>query len=75
MKLAEYDLKERGPGDVYGTKQSGYSDLVLADISNISLVHKAKNAVDEFTKNFTINNFPALKKAVEELQVEQIAKD
>jgi ATP-dependent DNA helicase RecG len=75
MKLAEYDLRERGPGDLYGTKQSGYSDLVLADISDISMVHRAKQAVEEFTKNFTIKNFPVLKKAVEELQVEQISKD
>ena len=32
FKLAEVDLKLRGPGDMMGTKQSGMLDLKIADI-------------------------------------------
>jgi ATP-dependent DNA helicase RecG len=32
--IAEEDLKMRGPGDIYGTKQSGVMDFKIADIVN-----------------------------------------
>lgn len=33
FEIAEVDLKLRGPGDMYGTQQSGILDLKIADIS------------------------------------------
>jgi ATP-dependent DNA helicase RecG len=32
--VAEYDLKRRGPGEVYGTRQSGLLNIRFADISD-----------------------------------------
>ena len=32
FEIARFDLANRGPGDVVGTRQSGIPDLVLADI-------------------------------------------
>ncbi len=34
FKVAEVDLKLRGPGDIFGTKQSGFPELKYADVVN-----------------------------------------
>ncbi len=34
FKVAEVDLKLRGPGDIFGTKQSGFPELKYADVIN-----------------------------------------
>ena len=38
--IAESDLKLRGPGDIYGTRQSGLLDLKLADLSQDETIVK-----------------------------------
>ena len=40
--LAERDLQQRGPGEFLGTRQSGYADLKMANLSNIRLIEKAR---------------------------------
>jgi ATP-dependent DNA helicase RecG len=43
FKIAEIDLKLRGPGDIFSTKQSGFPDLKYADIVNdLDLLTQAK---------------------------------
>ncbi len=39
--IAESDLKLRGPGDIYGTRQSGLLDLKLADLAQDEAIVKA----------------------------------
>jgi ATP-dependent DNA helicase RecG len=41
--LAEKDLEQRGPGDFLGTRQSGFSELKLADLTDLRLIEKARN--------------------------------
>lgn len=75
LKLAEYDLKLRGPGDLYGTQQSGYTDLQLADITNYRQVHEAKEAVEIVTTNYKINNLPKLQQIISQYELDQISRD
>ena len=50
FKLAEYDLEERGPGQIYGKLQSGALDLRLINIHDLSLVKQAKTAAEQILK-------------------------
>jgi ATP-dependent DNA helicase RecG len=40
--LAERDLENRGAGDFLGTRQSGYSELKLASLTDVKLIEKAR---------------------------------
>ena len=40
--LAEKDLQQRGPGDFLGTRQSGFLDLRMANLTDIRLIEKAR---------------------------------
>ena len=42
FKLAEKDLEIRGPGQFLGTRQSGYTQLKLASITDLELIEKAR---------------------------------
>jgi ATP-dependent DNA helicase RecG len=40
--LAEKDLEQRGPGEFLGTRQSGFTELRLATLTNLQLIEKAR---------------------------------
>jgi ATP-dependent DNA helicase RecG len=65
-QLAEIDLKLRGAGDIYGTQQHGFMQLKVADLTDISLVKRTKEAaLHVFEK---IDNYPKLKNIVNTLK-------
>ena len=43
FKLAEEDLKLRGPGEFFGTRQSGLPDLRMAKLSDVGLLEAARH--------------------------------
>jgi len=43
FKLAEEDLKLRGPGEFFGTRQSGLPDLRMAKMSDVAILELARN--------------------------------
>jgi ATP-dependent DNA helicase RecG len=47
FQLAELDLKQRGPGQFLGTRQSGYTELQLAEITDLGLIEKARRAAQQ----------------------------
>ena len=43
FRLAEEDLKLRGPGEFFGTRQSGLPDLRMARLSDVAILEAARN--------------------------------
>ena len=43
FRLAEEDLRLRGPGEFFGTRQSGIPELKMARLSDVNLLEKARN--------------------------------
>lgn len=56
FKLAEFDLKYRGPGDFIGVRQSGLPDFKMAEFTNVEMLDKAKNCAKQYLKNHPKNN-------------------
>ncbi len=52
FKIAEIDLKLRGPGNIFGTEQSGFPELKHADLINdTQLIIRAKTAAFALIEN------------------------
>ena len=68
--LAEADLEFRGPGEVYGIKQSGYRDeLKVAKLTDYIIIKKSKTAADEIIKiDAELNKFPLIKNRLKKFE-------
>lgn len=62
FKLAEKDLETRGPGEVYGTTQSGMMNLRLAKLTDLTLIKKARTAAAKVAPN--LKQYPNIKDKV-----------
>ena len=68
FKLSEIDLEIRGPGEIYGTAQSGIPDLKMASLTDSKLVEKARSAAQQIIKEDpTVNSYPMLLNKMAEL--------
>ena len=57
FKLAEEDLRLRGPGEFFGTRQSGLPDLRMAKLSDVALLELARKEAERlFTKDRHLTN-------------------
>lgn len=66
FELAEFDLAQRGAGELRGTKQWGISDLGMEAIKNIRMVEAArKEAVKLIENDLNLSQFPLLKRHLE----------
>ncbi len=69
FQLAEEDLRLRGPGEFFGTRQSGLPDLRMAGLSDVALLELARS---EAIKLFQTD--PSLEKAEHCLLAKELAR-
>jgi len=66
FKLAEYDLAQRGSGELSGKKQWGLTDIGMEAIKNIKMVEAARlEATKIIEKDSQLKTFPLLKERME----------
>jgi len=65
FELAELDLQLRGPGEIYGTVQSGLPVFKIAQLSNHELIAQTKKATEIVGPN--LDKYPILKGKIESL--------
>ncbi|MES2214036.1 MAG: ATP-dependent DNA helicase RecG [Patescibacteria group bacterium] len=66
FELAEFDLKQRGVGELYGRKQWGLSDLAMDAIQNLKMVEAAREEATRIIETDpSLSHYPLLKTRIE----------
>jgi ATP-dependent DNA helicase RecG len=68
FKLAEIDMELRGPGEIYGIRQSGIPDLKMANLTDSITIEKARESAKKIIeKDPLLENYHKLKEKIEEI--------
>ncbi len=71
FKLAEQDLQLRGPGDFFGTNQSGQPDLPMGSLISLITIKQARQeAAKILQQDPELRNYPLLKDQLKKFQNE-----
>lgn len=76
VELAEIDLKIRGPGEIYGTKQHGFPNLRVASFTDLNLIERTRNsAISLLTSHLPLLENPnsPLRKKLEKYKIQQVS--
>ncbi|GDX63147.1 ATP-dependent DNA helicase RecG [Candidatus Saccharibacteria bacterium] len=68
FRLAQIDLELRGPGEIYGTMQSGILDLRVADIYDHKLISEVKQAAETFINKHNLLEYAQLAEKINRLK-------
>lgn len=68
FRLAQIDLELRGPGEIYGTMQSGILDLRIADIYDAKLISEVKESAEAFINKHNLLEYAQLAEKVNGLK-------
>ncbi len=67
--LAEMDLKIRGPGEIYGVKQSGIPDLRMATFGDKELLERVRKCAEKLVEDdVELKNYPDLAKKIAKIE-------
>jgi ATP-dependent DNA helicase RecG len=73
-ELAEIDLKLRGPGEIYGTKQHGFLNLKIAKLTDASLIERTRREAKKLLNDSPgLSEFPLLNNVLKKLKIEELA--
>lgn len=75
IDIAEYDLKMRGPGELYGTRQHGIIELKIASYANYPLLELTQRAVANFVEHYDLSDYPKLRQKLDAVATFQISRD
>jgi len=69
FKLAEIDLELRGPGEIYGIRQSGIPDLKMASLTDSITIEKARIAAQKIIDTDPhMDTYPYLKNKIAKME-------
>jgi len=69
FEIAEKDLKLRGPGQFFGTLQSGLPDIAMENLTNVKLIKFARaEALEILKSDLELKKHPLLKDALQKFQ-------
>jgi len=70
FELAEKDLEFRGPGEVYGIKQSGFYDsLKIAKLTDWPVIQAVQIEIEKiFKSDSNLNNHPEIKEKIKDFE-------
>ncbi len=69
FKLSQLDLKLRGPGEVYGFKQSGFVSFRMSDLRDLKTLSEARACAQTILEEDpTLSKYPLLKSEIESFQ-------
>jgi len=69
FELAEIDMKLRGPGEVYGIRQSGIPDLKMANLMNGLLLNRVRKSAEQIIEeSYDLKKYPLLLEKINELR-------
>jgi len=66
--LAERDLQQRGPGEFLGTRQAGFSELKMANLTDVRLIEKARQQAQALFKEDSDLSAPEHRPLAKKLQ-------
>ena len=75
MEIAEFDLKLRGPGEIYGTKQHGFPDLRVASFGDLNLIEHTRHAANILITNYQLlitNPISPLNKKLQKYKINEV---
>lgn len=73
FELAEFDLKFRGSGELYGGKQWGVSDIAMEALKNLKMVEAARTEAEQLIEeDEDLEQYPLIKKTLAERKKEEI---
>ena len=69
FELAEQDLKIRGPGELFGTRQWGAGDLALKGLTDPKLVREVRaEALELVKKSPDLSRYQLLRNRLQEME-------